>query len=39
MGLQTWEEAPMGKIRKLDSLVAKNYLESEEIRDLPSKNY
>lgn len=26
MGLQTWEAAPVGKIRKSDVLVAKNYL-------------
>ena len=34
MGLQTWEAAPMGKIRKSDALVAKNYLESDELRAL-----
>jgi len=32
--LQTWETAPAGKIRKSDALVAKNYLESEEMRAL-----
>ena len=34
MGLQTWEAVPVGKIRKLDALVAKNYLEKAEIRAL-----
>ena len=34
MGLQTWEAAPVGKIRKSDALVAKNYLESDEMRAL-----
>jgi len=34
MGLQTWEAAPSGKIRKSDALVAKNYLESDEMRAL-----
>lgn len=34
MGLQTCEAAPVGKIRKSDALVAKNYLESDEMRAL-----
>lgn len=34
MGLQTWEAAPAGKIRKSDVLVAKNYLQKEEMRAL-----
>jgi hypothetical protein len=34
MGLQTWETAPVGKIRKSDALVAKNYLQKDEIRAL-----
>lgn len=34
MGLKTWEAAPIGKIRKSDALVAKNYLESDEMRAL-----
>ena len=34
MGVQTWEAAPAGKIRKSDALVAKNYLERDEIRAL-----
>ena len=34
MGLQTWEAAPKGKIRKSDALIAKNYLETNEMRAL-----
>lgn len=34
MGLQTWDTAPMGKIRKSDALVAKNYLQKDEMRAL-----
>ena len=34
MGLQTWEAAPIGKIRKSDARVAKNYLDKEEMRAL-----
>jgi hypothetical protein len=34
MGLQTWEAAPKEKIRKSDVLVAKNYLERDEMRAL-----
>lgn len=34
MGLTTWKSAPKGKIRKSDVVVAKNYLEEREIREL-----
>ncbi|GHV25886.1 toxin Fic [Bacteroidia bacterium] len=34
MGLQTWEAAPMGKIRKSDAMIAKNYLTKMEMRSL-----
>lgn len=34
MGLQTWKNAPQGKILKSDTLVAKNYLIEKEIKDL-----
>ncbi|MDI6783191.1 MAG: virulence RhuM family protein [bacterium] len=34
MGLTTWKNAPRGKIRKSDILVAKNYLDEPELRDL-----
>lgn len=34
MGLQTWEAAPSGKIRKSDTVIAKNYLQSDEMRAL-----
>ncbi|MEI6090825.1 MAG: virulence RhuM family protein [bacterium] len=34
MGLQTWEAAPVGKIRKWDVLVAKNYLQKDEMHAL-----
>lgn len=34
MGLKIWEAAPTGKIRKSDAVIAKNYLEREEIRAL-----
>jgi len=34
MGLQTWEAAPVGKIRKSDAIVAKNYLDKLEMRAL-----
>jgi hypothetical protein len=34
MGLTTWKNAPKGKIRKSDVVVAKNYLEEREIREL-----
>ena len=34
MGLQTWKNAPKGKIHKTDVIVAKNYLHEKEIKDL-----
>ena len=34
MGLQTWKNAPKGKVQKSDVTVAKNYLEEEEIKHL-----
>ncbi len=34
MGLQTWEAAPSGKIRKSDVVIAKNYLQPDELRAL-----
>src|SRR3989337_288096 len=34
MGLQTWKNAPKGKILKTDVTVAKNYLIDKEIKDL-----
>ncbi len=34
MGLTTWKNAPLGKIRTNDVSVAKNYLNEEEIRTL-----
>lgn len=34
MGLQTWKNAPDGRILKSDSFVAKNYLEENEIKKL-----
>lgn len=34
MGLQTWKNAPAGKIMKSDVTVAKNYLIEKEIKDL-----
>src|SRR3990170_569231 len=34
MGLQTWRNAPQGKILKTDVTVAKNYLIEKEIKDL-----
>jgi hypothetical protein len=34
MGLTTWKNAPKGKIRKSDVVVAKNYLEEGELREL-----
>ena len=32
MGLQTWKDAPKGKIQKFDVVVAKNYLTAEELK-------
>ena len=34
MGLTTWENSPDGKILKSDVIIAKNYLEEKEIKDL-----
>jgi hypothetical protein len=34
MGLTTWHRAPRGPIRRRDALIAKNYLDAEELRDL-----
>ena len=34
MGLTTWEQAPRGKIRKSDVVVAKNYLKDDELEML-----
>jgi hypothetical protein len=34
MGLQTWKNAPDGKIRKSDVTIAKNYLSEDELREL-----
>jgi len=34
MGLNTWEKAPKGKIRKSDVTIAKNYLGDTELRSL-----
>ena len=31
MGLTTWERAPLGKIRKSDVVIAKNYLTEDEL--------
>lgn len=34
MGLNTWAQAPNGKIRKSDVIVAKNYLKADELDSL-----
>lgn len=34
MGLQTWKNAPSGKILKTDVSIAKNYLSEKEIKEL-----
>lgn len=34
MGLTTWKNSPKGKILKSDALVAKNYLNQEEVSKL-----
>ncbi|WP_320033787.1 virulence RhuM family protein [Halarcobacter sp.] len=36
MGLQTWKNSPEGRVLKSDSVIAKNYLTEEEIKDLES---
>jgi len=34
MGLQTWKNAPDGRILKSDTIIAKNYLSEQEIKSL-----
>ncbi len=34
MGLTTWKNSPNGRILKSDAIVAKNYLQEKEIKDL-----
>jgi hypothetical protein len=34
MGLTTWKNGPKGRILKQDVLIAKNYLEEKEIKQL-----
>ena len=34
MGLTTWKHAPDGKVMKQDVLIAKNYLDEKELREL-----
>ena len=34
LGLKTWKNAPVGKIRKTDVSIAKNYLNEDELKDL-----
>jgi len=34
MGLQTWKNSPDGRVLKSDTVIAKNYLKEEEIKDL-----
>jgi hypothetical protein len=34
MGLQTWKNSPDGRVLKSDSVIAKNYLTEDEIKDL-----
>ncbi len=36
MGLLTWKNAPKGRILKSDTIIAKNYLEEAEIKELES---
>ncbi len=36
MGLNTWKNSPKGRVLKSDTVVAKNYLSVEEIKDLES---
>jgi hypothetical protein len=36
MGLQTWKNSPDGRVLKSDTVIAKNYLSEEEIKDLES---
>ncbi len=34
MGLQTWQDAPAGKIKRSDVVIAKNYLTHDEMRSM-----
>jgi len=34
MGLSTWKNAPIGRIRKTDVVVEKNYLQEKELKTL-----
>ena len=34
MGLSSWKNAPTGRIRKTDVIVAKNYLQEKELKTL-----
>lgn len=36
MGLSTWKNSPNGRVLKSDTIIAKNYLTVEEIKDLES---
>ncbi len=36
MGLTTWKNAPDGRVLKSDTVIAKNYLSEEEIKELES---
>ncbi len=36
MGLNTWKNSPDGRVLKSDSVIAKNYLTEEEIKELES---
>ena len=36
MGLHTWKNSPKGRVLKSDTVIAKNYLSVEEIKDLES---
>jgi hypothetical protein len=34
MGLTSWDETPKGKIKKSDAVIAKNYLNEDELKEL-----
>jgi len=36
MGLQTWKNSPNGRVLKSDTVIAKNYLSENDIKDLES---
>jgi len=36
MGLQTWKNSPNGRVLKSDTIIAKNYLSENDIKDLES---